>query len=80
MFDRASNVKLTGRLLKVKYPKLTDMRGVEYTVSLFFHDVSKILILYQITSDYKVIYNIFGYGIYHKPQSIFKSKSQYFTI
>ena len=27
-------------------------------------------------SAHKVIYNIFGSGIYHKPHSIFKSKSQ----
>ena len=32
MFDGASNVKLAGRLLKVHYPKLTVMRGVEHTV------------------------------------------------
>ena len=29
-------------------------------------------------SDHKMIYNIFSYGIYHKPHSIFKSRSQYF--
>ena len=35
MFDGASNVQLGGKLLKVNYPKLTVMRGVEHTVSLF---------------------------------------------
>ena len=34
MFDGASNVKIVGRLLKVHYPKLTVMRGVEHTVSV----------------------------------------------
>ena len=29
-------------------------------------------------SDHKMIYNIFGSGIYHKPHSILKSKSQDF--
>ena len=38
MFDGASNVKLGGKLLKVHYPKLTVMRGVEHTLSLFFND------------------------------------------
>ena len=33
MFDGASNVQLGGKLLKVHYPKLTVMRGVEHTVS-----------------------------------------------
>ena len=35
IFDGDSNVKLAGRLLKVHYRKLTLMRGVEHTVSLF---------------------------------------------
>ena len=78
MFYGASNVQLAGRLLKVNYPKLTVMRGVEHTVSLFFNDVSKIPIVNQMISAHKMIYNIFGSGIYHKPHSIFKSKSQEF--
>ena len=39
MFDGASNVQLGGKLLKVHYAKLTVMRGVEQTVSLFFNYV-----------------------------------------
>ena len=78
MFDGDSNVQLGGKLLKLHYPKLTVMRGIEHTVSLFFNDISKIPILNQIISAHKMIYNIFGSGIYHKPHSIFKSKSQDF--
>ena len=52
------------------------MRGVEHIVSLFFNDVSKIPIVNQIISAHKMIYNTFGSGIYHKPRSIFKSKSE----
>ena len=78
MFDGASNVQLAGRILKVHYPKLTVMRGVEHTVQLFFNDVSKIPIVNQMISAHKMIYNIFGSGIYHKPHYIFKSKSQQF--
>ena len=78
MFDGASNVKLGGKRLKVHYPKLTVMRGVEHIVSLFFNDVSKIPIVDQIISAHKIIYNIFGSGIYRKPHSIFKSKHQEF--
>ena len=44
MFDGALNVKLAGRILKVHDPKLTVIRGVEHTVSLFFNDVSNILL------------------------------------
>ena len=57
MFDGASNVQLGGKLLKVHYPKLTVMRGVEHTVSLFFNDVSKIPIVNQMISAHKMIYN-----------------------
>ena len=49
------------------------MRDVEYTVYLLFNDVSKLPIVNQIISSDKTIYNIFGYGIYHKPRSILKS-------
>ena len=62
MFDGASNVQLEAKILKVRYPKLTVMRGVEHTVSLFFNDVSKIPILNQIISAHKMIYDIFGSG------------------
>ena len=60
MFDGALNVQLSGRILKVHYPKLTVMRGVEHTVSLFFNGVSKIPIVNQMISDHKMVYNIFG--------------------
>ena len=78
MFDGALNVQLVGILLKVQYPKLTVIRGVEHTVSLFFNDVSKIPIVNQMIYAHKMIYNIFGFGRYHKPHSILKSKSQEF--
>ena len=78
MFDGDSNVQLGGKLLKVHYPKLAVMSGVEHTVSLFLNDVIKIPIVNQRISAHKMIYNIFGSGIYHKPHSIFKSKSQEF--
>ena len=35
MFDGASHVQLGENILKVHYPKLTVMRGVEQTVLLF---------------------------------------------
>ena len=41
MFDGASNVQLGGELMKLHYPKLTVMRGVEYIFSLFLNDVLK---------------------------------------
>ena len=64
MFDGASNVKLGGKILKVHYTELPLMREVEHTVSLFFNNVSKINIVNQTISAHKVIYNIFGSGIY----------------
>ena len=55
MFDGALNVQLGGKLLKVHYPKLTVMRGVEHTVSLFFNDVSNIPIVNKMISAHKMI-------------------------
>ena len=78
MFDGSSNVQLAGELLQICYPKITVMRGVEHTVSLFFNDVSKIPVVNQMISDHKAIYNLFGSVIYHKPHSIFKPKSYEF--
>ena len=75
MFDGASNVQLDGELLKIHYPKVSVMRGVEHTVSLFFNDVSKIPVMNQMVTSHKAIYNLFGSVIYHKPHYIFKSKS-----
>ena len=72
MFDGASNVQISGRLLKVHYPNLKVMCVVEHTMSLFFNDVLKILILNQMISVQKMIYVIFGSCIYHKPRYIFK--------
>ena len=69
MFDGATNVQLLGRILKVHYPKLTVMRGVEHTVSLFFNDVYKIPIVHQTISAHKMMYNllVLVYIISHSP-------------
>ena len=42
MFDGASNVQLDGELLKIHYPNISVMCGVEHNVYLFFNYVSKI--------------------------------------
>ena len=74
MFDGASNFQLAGELLKIHYPKISVMRGVEHTVSLFFNYVSKIPVLNKIITAHNSIYNLFGSGKYHKPHYIFKSR------
>ena len=78
MFDGASNVQLAGELLKIQYPKISVMRGVEQTVSLFFNDFSNIPVVNQMITAHKAIYSLFGSGTYHKSNSIFKSKSYEF--
>ena len=80
MFDGASNVQLADKLLTIHYPTFSVLRGVEHTVSLFFNDVSKIPVVNQIIIDHKTIYNLFGYGIYHKPHYKFKSKSYELSV
>ena len=79
MFDGASNVQLSERLLKVHNTKLIDMSGVEHTVSLFFNEVSKIPIANQIISSCKGIYNIFGSGLFHKLHPILNIYLKSFT-
>ena len=80
LFYGASDVQLSGILLKVYNPKLTVIRGVENTLLLFFNDGSKIPIVNQMISSHKIIYNIFGSGIYHKPNSIKYIYIKSFTI
>ena len=80
MFGGASNVQLSGRLLKSYYPKLTFMCSFEHTVLLFLNGVSKIPTVHQIISVHKMIYTIFGSGIYHKPHSILNKNLNSFTI
>ena len=58
MFDGSSNVQLAGRHLKVCYPKLAVMGGVEHKLSLFFNGVSKITIINKMISAHKMIYNV----------------------
>ena len=58
MFDRASNVQLGEKLPKFHYPKLLVMYGVEHTMSFLFNDISKIIIVHQIISSHKKMYNI----------------------
>ena len=72
MFDGASNVQLGGGILKIHYPMITVMHGVEHTVYLFLNDVTKIPVLNQTITAHKEIYNLFGSSIYHKTHSIFK--------
>ena len=52
-FDGVSNVQLGGEHLKIHYPKTSVMRGVEHTLYLFFHDVSKIPVVNQMITSPK---------------------------
>ena len=73
MFGWALNLQLGGEVMKIHYPKLTVMHGVENSVSLFFNDISNVLSINQMITDHKEIDNLFGPGIYHKTHSVFKS-------
>ena len=53
MFDGASNIQISGELLKSHYPNITVMRVIEHTVSLFFNDVSKIQVVNQMIIAHK---------------------------
>ena len=55
MFDGASNVQLGGEPLKIHYPNISVMRGVEHTVYLFFNDVSKIPFLNKTITAHKAM-------------------------
>ena len=53
MFGGAWNVQLAGELLKIQYPKVSFMYGFEHTVSLFFNNITKILLVNQIITDHR---------------------------
>ena len=55
MFDWSSNLQLAGELLKINYPKVSVIRGVEHTVKLFLDDVSKITVVNQMITAHKAI-------------------------
>ena len=54
------------------------MHGFEHTVSSVFNDVNRIPVVNKMITAHKATFNLFGYGIYQKPHSIFKSKSYEF--
>ena len=72
MFGGALNVQLADEILKIHHSNISVMRGVEHAVSLSFNDVSKISVLNQMIIAHKAIYNLFGFGVYHKPYYILK--------
>ena len=55
MFGGAWNVQLSGELLKVHYPNISVICGVEHTVSLFFNDVNKIPFVNHMITAHKEI-------------------------
>ena len=55
MFDGASNVQIGVELLKIHYPKISVMRGVGKTVSLFFRYISIIPVFNQIITAHKAV-------------------------
>ena len=63
MFDGVSNAQLAGEMLKIHYPNISVMRGVEHTAYSFFNDVSKIPVVNQIITAHRSIYNVLGCGI-----------------
>ena len=63
-------MQLRGNILKIKYPKVTVLRGVKHNVSLLFNDVLKIPIVNQIIRYHKEIYNLVQYIIYNNSQYI----------
>ena len=75
MFDGTSNLYLGGEIFQIHYPKLTVIRGVEHTISLFFNYFPKKTVVNNKITYRKEVYRLFGSGIYHKPHSIFKLKS-----
>ena len=62
MFDGYSNVQLAGELLKIHYPNISVMCGVEHTVSLFINDFSKIPVVNQMITAHTEIYMNFIIG------------------
>jgi hypothetical protein len=76
LFDGASSVQKSGELLRVKYPCITVGHGAEHVVSLFFADVYRKMLEFQVMSQFaKKCRNIWGY-VRHKPLAMFKKYSR----
>ena len=75
LFDGASNVQNTGKILMEKYPKITSVHGAEHVVSLFFSDFAKPNCGHFFTVLYRHVYNWFG-GSHHAPYAIFMKHSK----
>jgi hypothetical protein len=75
LFDGASNVQNTGKLVSIAYPRITVVHGAEHVVSLFFKDIFTKMPVFQCLSQFlKWCRNIFG-SICHGPRTIFKKHS-----
>ncbi len=72
LYDGASNMQKAGELLRVKYPCITVGHGAEHVVSLFFADVYRKTLEFQVMSKFaKKCRNIWG-SVCHKPSAMFK--------
>jgi hypothetical protein len=75
MFDGASNVQNSGKLVSITYPRITVVHGAEHVVSLFFKDVFIKMPVFQCLSQFlKWCRNILG-SDHHGPHPIFKKHS-----
>ena len=75
LFDGASNVQNTAKIVSITYPRITVVHGAEHVVSLFFKDIFTKMPVFQCLSQFsKQCRNIFG-STRHCPHAIFKKHS-----
>ena len=75
LFDGASNVQNTGKILMEKYPRITSVHGADHVVSLFFSDFSKTNCGKCWARIYRHVYTWFGVS-HHAPYALFMKYSK----
>ena len=75
-FYGAANVQKAGKILSVKYPRISVLYGAEHVVSLFFADLArKNHIISTTIMIYRKLYSIFGSGSHHSTHAVYRHLS-----
>jgi hypothetical protein len=64
LFDGASNVQKAGRLLSIKYPRITTRHGAEHVIALHLGDIAKSFHVKLLIRVYRRVYHWFGGSVH----------------
>ena len=76
LFDRATNIQNNGKIMAMRYPRITVLRGTEHVVSILFKDFCENIPEFSLLRKFTVhARNMFG-STCHEPTSMFGSYSK----